>query len=94
MLQLQAYDARLPGAIVARLTRQEQRVELDLCNTGFGMPDDRLQAMLDGPIWPQSPTLRRVRQLRGSSLGKDGTLCISSAIGTGYRATLKLQLTA
>ena len=94
VLQLQAYDARLPGAIVARLTRQEQRVELDLCNTGFGMPDDRLQAMLDGPIWPQSPTLRRVRQLRGSSLGKDGTLCISSAIGTGYRATLKLQLTA
>ena len=94
VLQLLAYDARLPGDIVARLTRRDRLVELDIRNAGFGMPDDRLQAMLDGPIWPQSSTLRRVRQLRGSSLGENGALLISSAIGTGYRATLTLQLTA
>ena len=94
VLQLLAYDARLPSDIVVRLTRRAQMVELDLCNAGFGMPNDRLQAMLDGPIWPQSPTLRRVRQLRGSSLGSNGTLSISSDIGTGYRATLNLLLTA
>lgn len=94
LLQLLAYDAQLPGQIVVLLIQRDRAVEIDLRNTGFGMPHERLQAMLEGPIWPQSPTLRRVRQLRGSSLGENGSLAVSSAVGTGYRATLSLQRVA
>lgn len=94
VLQLLAYDAQLPGQIVVLLMQRDRLVEINLRNAGFGMPHERLQAMLDGPIWPQSPTLRRVRQLRGSSLGENGALTISSAVGTGYRATLSLQRVA
>ncbi len=92
VLQLLAYDAKLPGEIVVRVSRADGKLELKLRNTGFGMPNERLQAMLEGPIWPQSPTLRRIRQLFGTSLGTDGTLSLSSSVGAGYEAVLTIPL--
>ena len=53
-------------------------------------PNERLQAMLDGPTWPQSPSLRRIRQLRGNALGPLGELKLTSAVGSGYCAEATL----
>ncbi len=92
LVQLLAYDSRLPGEATIRVERGDAEVSVVMRNQGYGMPDERLQAMLDGPIWPQSPTLRRIRQLREEVLGSESSLLLSSSVGTGYRAVVKMKL--
>jgi CHASE2 domain-containing sensor protein len=92
LVQLLAYDSRLPAETTISVERGEGEVSVVMHNQGYGMPEERLQAMLNGPIWPQSPTLRRIRQLHEQFLGSEGSLSLFSSVGTGYRAVLKMKL--
>lgn len=94
LLQLLAYDCKLPGRVEIDVTREDSRVLVAMRNQGFGMPDTRLQSMLEGPVWPQSATLRRIRQLRGTALVAGGSLELTSSVGAGYRALVVLKTVA
>lgn len=91
LVQLLAYDSKLPGRIEVEVRRGGSRILVAMRNQGFGMPDARLQAMLVGPVWPQSATLRRIRQLRDTALGTDATLELTSSVGSGYRVLLAME---
>ena len=92
LVQLLAYDSHLPAEATICVERVEGEVSVVMRNQGYGMPDERLQAMLNGPSWPQSPTLRRIRQVRKQVLGSEGSLSLFSSVGTGYRVIFKMKL--
>ena len=94
ILHLFASDSKLPGTVTVTVATDAQHVTLSMRNEGYGMPNERLQAMLHGPTWPQSPTLRRIRQVHADALGPQGKLSLSSAVGRGYAAEVSLARTA
>ena len=94
IFHLFASDSKLPGTVTVTVATDAQHVTLSMRNEGYGMPNERLQAMLHGPTWPQSPTLRRIRQVHADALGPQGKLSLSSAVGRGYAAEVSLARTA
>ena len=92
LAQLLAYDCVLPGRIAIDVQQDKSILMVTMVNEGFGMPNTRLQTMLEGPVWPQSGTLRRIRQLRSSALGLGESLELTSTVGGGYRAQLVLEM--
>lgn len=94
ILHLFASDSKLPGTVTVTVATDAQHATLSMRNEGYGMPNERLQAMLHGPTWPQSPTLRRIRQVHADALGTQGKLSLSSAVGRGYAAEVALARTA
>jgi len=94
ILHLFASDSKIPGIVTVNVSTDVQHVTLSMRNEGYGMPNERLQAMLYGPTWPQSPTLRRIRQVHADALGPQGMLSLTSAVGHGYAAEVSLARTA
>ena len=93
ILHLFAADSKLPGTITVTVATDAQHATLSIRNEGYGIPDERLQAMLHGPTWPQSPTLRHIRQVCAEALGSQGKLSLSSMVGRGYSAKVSLART-
>jgi len=94
LLTLLAQDSRQQGTIVIALKRREAQLSLTISNQGFGMPDSKLQTILDGPARPESDVLQRIRQLRTSAFGASGTLALSSTVGHGYTVHAAMRLAA
>jgi hypothetical protein len=92
LLLFLAYDSVLPGRIEIEVSQSNTELTMVMANQGFGMPNSRLQALLDGPVWPQSGTLRRIRSLRSVTLTESESLELTSSLGKGYRVTLVLTL--
>lgn len=92
LLLFLAYDSVLPGRIEIEVSQSNTELTMVMVNQGFGMPNSRLQALLDGPVWPQSGTLRRIRSLRSVTLTASESLELTSSLGKGYCVTLVLTL--
>ena len=93
ILYLLASDSKLSGTITVTVAIDAPHATVSMRNEGYGMPNERLQAMLHGPTWPQSPLLRRIRQVYADALGPQGTLSLCSAVGRGYCANVALART-
>lgn len=92
LVRFLAEDSRQRGEITVNLDTQKDDLIIDMQNKGFGMPDDKLQAMLEGADVPRSDYLRRLRQLRESAIGNQGRLDLRSTVGGGYVAKLTMRL--
>ena len=92
LLRHLADDSRVPGNIKVNVAVRGKELVIDMRNVGFGMPNEILQAMLDGPTLPKSEALRQIRQLRSNAFGSQGRLTLSSELGKGYIANIALQL--
>lgn len=92
LIRFLAEDSKQQGKITVTLDTDEDGLIIDLQNNGFGMPNEKLQAMLDGPALPRSDYLRRIRQLRNSAFGNHGRLALRSTVGGGYVAKATMRL--
>lgn len=92
LIQFLAQDAKKPGQVTVKLDTDGDKLVVDMQNEGFGMPDEKLQAMLDGPTPPRSELLQRIRRLRDDALDKQAEVAIRSAVGSGYVAKATLRL--
>lgn len=92
LIQFLAEDTKQQGKITVTVDTEEDGLVIGLANNGFGMPDEKLQAMLDGAALPRSDYLRRIRQLRDSAFGNNGRLALSSTVGGGYVAKATMRL--
>lgn len=92
LIQFLAEDSKQQGKITVTVDTEEDGLVIGLQNNGFGMPNEKLQAMLDGPALPKSDYLRRIRQLRDSAFGNHGRLALRSTVGGGYVAKATMRL--
>lgn len=92
LIQFLAEDSKQQGKITVTVDTEEDGLVIGLQNNGFGMPNEKLQAMLDGPALPRSDYLRRIRQLRNSAFGNDGRLALRSTVGGGYVAKATMRV--
>ena len=92
LIQFLAEDSKQQGKITVNLDTSEEGLVIALQNNGFGMPNEKLQAMLDGPALPKSDYLRRIKQLRNSAFGNHGRLALRSTVGGGYVAQATMRL--
>lgn len=88
-------DDASPGGLI-RL-RLEERHEGDALwttfafeNTGYGMPDERLQAAITGSARDTTPAMHRLRQAVDQVTLWGGELSATTAIGEGIRFVLRL----
>ncbi len=92
LIQFLAEDSKQQGKITVDLDTNEEGLVIALQNNGFGMPNEKLQAMLDGPALPKSDYLRRIKQLQDSAFGNHGRLALRSTVGGGYVAQATMRL--
>lgn len=92
LMQFLAEDSKQSGKLTVTLNTSGNRLVIGLRNNGFGMPNEKLQAMLEGPALPKSDYLRRIRQLRDSAFGPQGQLALYSTVGGGYVAKATMLL--
>lgn len=92
LIRFLAEDSRQQGKITVNVDTEADGLIIGLRNNGFGMPDDKLQAMLDGTVLPRSDYLRRIRLLRDSAFGNHGQLDLRSTVGGGYVAKATMRL--
>ena len=92
LIQFLAEDSKQQGKITVNVDTAEDGLVIGLHNNGFGMPDEKLQAMLDGAALPRSDYLRRIKQLRDSAFGNHGQLDLHSTVGGGYVAKATMRL--
>lgn len=92
LIRFLAEDSKQQGKITVNLDTNEEGLVIALQNNGFGMPNEKLQAMLDGPALPKSDYLRRIKQLRNSAFGNHGRLALRSTVGGGYVAQATMRL--
>lgn len=90
LLQLLVEDSRLKGLVSITIQTAQESTRINMRNNGFGIPDEKLQAMLSGPAIPQSASLRTIRQARQALLAHKGSLSLHSEVGKGYVVTLGL----
>jgi signal transduction histidine kinase len=60
-------------------------------NSGFGIPDERLQHIITGPEPPASKDFQVIRESLQWARNWNGSLQLNSGVGTGYRVVLKLR---
>lgn len=84
-------DSVETGRITVRLEERDGRLVYDFSNTGFGMDDQRLQAILFGTDPLDSELLIQLRQGAGLVAAWGGTLEAHSELGMGtcFRVNLK-----
>ena len=92
LIHFLAEDSKQSGKLTVTLDTDGDDLVIDLKNNGFGMPNEKLQAILEGPALPRSDTLRRIQQLRSSAFGNNGQLALRSTVGGGYVATATMRL--
>lgn len=91
LLQLLAEDTRNPGSVTISIRGSGREVSIEMRNNGFGLPDDKLQAMLTGPTLPKSKPLRDVRRLLATTFKHGGDCTLGSDVGSGYAVRIVLS---
>lgn len=85
-------DCSDDGELRFEMTARNGRMLLNIENTGFGLPNERLQAYLDGDEELASADMRALRDARAMIAQSDARLSLQSEVGEGMRAVLELQL--
>lgn len=84
-------DSVETGSITVRLEERDGRLIYDFSNIGFGMDDQRLQAILFGPDPLDSELLIELRKGAGRVAEWGGTLEAHSELGVGTRFRVNLK---
>lgn len=92
LLSVMIDDCSDDGELRLEMTARNGRMLLTIENTGFGLPNERLQAYLDGDEELTSADMRALRDARAVIAQWDARLSLQSEVGDGMRAELELQL--
>lgn len=91
-LQLLADDAPAGTVLSVSATRQDSRLTLLLSGNGFGIPQEKVDAVLDAPATPvMSSPLSHLRADRDRLREEGGDLVIRSTPGEGFRIEVSLR---
>jgi signal transduction histidine kinase len=69
----------------------QQRVIFRFTNSGFGIPNDRLQNILTSAALPASEEFQLLREALAWVRNWSGTLEVTSGVGTGYCVVVQLR---
>ncbi len=92
ILEVLASDAAADSALEIQATEQDESLCFTFRNTGFGIPDEHLQAHLQEPEYGVTEEFKGLREAMQPVAGWGGEVEIHSEVGVGMSARLRLAV--
>jgi hypothetical protein len=91
LLRVMIDDCAEDGELRLELNVGDDKMALHVKNTGFGLPNERLQSYLHGEEELNSEDLRRLREAAALLVQWGGRLSLQGEVGEGLTAALELE---
>jgi CHASE2 domain-containing sensor protein len=91
VVELLLMDAAENTAVAIDIDDVPNTASFRFSNSGFGIPNDRLQEILNGPELPDSPEFQVLREAAAWVRAWEGNFEIASDVGKGYSIVLRLR---